>query len=188
MKQLPAGYHEIKKIDLMSNRKEAIWVNTLAILIMAGMIALGFVLCPPFTFVALGFHTMINTVLLLASIFLYMLFHELIHGVFMKGFSGVKPRYGYTGLYAYAACDALFGRRQYLIIAFAPVVILGFILAVLNISFYESGFWFFYVIQIVNISGAAGDLYVGVHIIRSHRGVLIRDTGTGMLLYSSRND
>ena len=53
-----------------------------------------------------------------------MILHEIIHGGFMKAFSGLKPRYGFTGLYAYAGSDALFNRRQYLIIAFAPVVIL----------------------------------------------------------------
>ncbi len=186
MRQLPEGYREIKRIDLMSNRKEAILVNILALGIMFGMAAFGFAICPPFTGFLLGVQTIINTILLLASVLLYMLLHELIHGILMKGFSGVKPRYGFTGLYAYAGSDALFGRRQYLMIAFAPVVLLGIALAALNVVFYESSFWFFYVIQIVNISGAAGDIYVGTQIVRSHNAVLIRDTGTGMSLYSNR--
>ncbi|MCE5188207.1 MAG: DUF3267 domain-containing protein [Eubacteriales bacterium] len=186
MRQLPQGYREIKRIDLMSNRKEAILVNILALGILCGMAALGFAICPPFTNLFLGIQTIINTILLLVSILLYMVLHELIHGILMKGFSGVKPRYGFTGLYAYAGSDALFGRRQYLMIAFAPVVLLGAVLAVLNIRFYESWFWFFYIIQIVNISGAAGDIYVGAQIVRAQNAVLIRDTGTGMTLYSNR--
>jgi len=186
MRQLPQGYREIKRIDLMSNRKEAILVNILALGILCGMAALGFAICPPFTNLFLGIQTIINTILLLVSILLYMVLHELIHGILMKSFSGVKPRYGFTGLYAYAGSDALFGRRQYLMIAFAPVVLLGAVLAVLNIRFYESWFWFFYIIQIVNISGAAGDIYVGAQIVRAQNAVLIRDTGTGMTLYSNR--
>ena len=186
MKQLPAGYREIKRIDLMSNRKEMIWVNVLALGIMCGMIALGFLICPPFTKLLLGLQTILNIILLLACTMLYMILHELVHGILMKAYSGVKPRYGFTGLYAYAGSDALFSRRQYLIIAFAPVVLLGIILSVLNVQFYESWFWFFYIIQIVNISGAAGDIYVGTQIVRSQNVVLIRDTGTGMTLYSNR--
>lgn len=186
MKQLPAGYREIKRIDLMSNRKEAILVNALALVIVIALAALGIVLSPPFTGIFLSVQTVINTILLLASVLLYMILHELIHGVLMKGFSGIKPRYGFTGLYAYAGSEALFSRRQYLLIAFAPVVLLGLILAGLNICFYQSGFWFFYVLQIVNISGAAGDIYVGIQIVRAHNAVLIRDTGTGMSLYSNR--
>ena len=65
-------------------------------------------------------------------------------------------------------------------------MLLGILLAVLNVRFYESWFWFFYIIQIVNISGAAGDIYVGAQIVRAQNVVLIRDTGTGMTLYSNR--
>lgn len=184
MKQLPAGYREIKRIDLMSNRKEAILVNVLALGIMAAMAALGFVICPPFSSFVIGLHTLIDIVLLFACGFLYMLLHELIHGIFMKGFSGVKPKYGFTGLYAYAGSEALFGRRQYLIIAFAPVVLLGVLLAVLNYTYYETDFWFFYLIQVFNLSGAAGDIYVGCLIGRAQREVLVRDSGTGMTLYA----
>ena len=186
MKRLPEGYREIKKIDLMSNRKEMIWINVLALGILCGMLALGFAICPPFSKLLLGVQSIINTILLLASILLYMILHELVHGILMKAYSGVKPRYGFTGLYAYSGSDAYFSRRQYLIIAFAPVVLLGILLAVLNVRFYESWFWFFYIIQIVNISGAAGDIYVGAQIVRAQNVVLIRDTGTGMTLYSNR--
>ncbi len=155
MKHLPEGYREIKKIDLMSNRKEMILINILALGILCGMVALGFAICPPFSKLLLGVQTIINIILLLASVMLYIILHELVHGILMKAYSGVKPRYGFTGLYAYSGSDAYFSRRQYLIIAFAPVVLLG---AVRRCSTYgyESWFWFFYIIQIVNISGAAG--------------------------------
>ena len=186
MKQLPAGYREIKRIDLMSSRKEMIFINILALGILCGMVAIGFAICPPFTDLFLGLQTIINVILFLASVLLYIILHELVHGILMKAYSGVKPRYGFTGLYAYSGSDAYFSRRQYLIIAFAPVVLLGIILAVLNVRFYESWFWFFYLIQIVNISGAAGDIYVGAQIVRAHNAVLIHDTGTGMTLYSNR--
>jgi hypothetical protein len=60
MRQLPAGYHEVKKIDLMSNRKEAIWVNTLAILINGRYDALGSCSVRRSRLFAIGFHTIIN--------------------------------------------------------------------------------------------------------------------------------
>ena len=46
----------------------------------------------------------------------YMVLHELVHGVFMKRFSGVKPNYGYTGMYAYAGSNAYFDKKSYIII------------------------------------------------------------------------
>lgn len=186
MTNLPNGYREIRRVDLMRNRKEAVLVNLLALVITATVVALGFVLCPPFVEIEIGIHTIASMVGVTAGIILYMILHELIHGVFMKGFSGLKPRYGFTGLYAFAGSDALFNRRQYLIIAFAPVVILGGILAVLTAAFYETAFWDLYIIQTVNLSGAAGDFYVGFLIARSGNDVLVRDTGTDMTFYSLR--
>ncbi|PKM40354.1 MAG: hypothetical protein CVV04_03900 [Firmicutes bacterium HGW-Firmicutes-9] len=186
MTTLPNGYREVRRVDLMRNRKEAILINLLALVIAAGVAALGFVFCPPFFEVEIGIHSIVNMILMMVGIVVYMILHEIIHGVFMKAFSGLKPRYGFTGLYAYAGSDALFNRRQYLIIAFAPVVILGIILAVLTVAFYETAFWTLYLIQIVNLSGAAGDFYVGFLIARSNNDVLVRDTGTDMAFYSGR--
>ncbi len=183
---LPRGYREIRRVDLMRNRKEAMVVNLLALLITGVLAALGFVFCPPFENVRLGIHTVFGMVFLVIGVILYMILHELIHGVFMKTFSGKKPRYGFTGLYAYAGSDALFNRTQYLIIAFAPVVILGTVIAVLTAAFYETAFWYLYLIQILNLSGAAGDLYVGFLIARMNNDVVVRDMGTDMSFYSTR--
>ena len=170
----------------MRNRKEAVLVNLLAVAITAVAAVVGFVLCPPFSEIEIGIRTIVSMISISVGIVLYMILHELIHGVFMKGFSGRKPRYGFTGLYAYAGSDALFTRRQYLIIAFAPVVILGGIIAVLTTAFYETAFWDLYIIQTVNLSGAAGDFYVGFLIARSGNDVLVHDTGTDMAFYSYR--
>jgi hypothetical protein len=186
MTTLPNGYREVRRVDLMRNRKEAIIINLLALAIAGVVAVLGFVFCPPFTEVEIGIHSIVGMVLMVGGVILYMVLHELIHGVFMKSFSGMKPRYGFTGLYAYAGSDALFGRTQYLVIAFAPVVILGVVLAVLTAAFYETAFWYLYIIQIVNLSGAAGDLYVGFLIARSNKDVMVRDTGTDMTFYSAQ--
>ena len=184
MTRLPEGYREVRRVDLMRNRKEAVLVNLLALIITGVMIVLGFVICPSFTEFEIGIHTIVGIILMTIGIVVYMILHEVIHGVFMKAFSGIKPRYGYTGLYAYAGSDALFCRKHYIIIAFAPVVILGFVLGVLTAAFYETAFWYLYIIQIVNISGAAGDFYVGTLIARAKNDIMVRDAGTDMSFYS----
>ena len=186
MTSLPHGYREVRRVDLMRNRRQAVRVNLLALLIMGGMVVLGFLICPPFSELEISIHKFLGAVLMLAGIVLYMVLHEIIHGMFMRAFSGRRPHYGYTGFYAYAGSDALFRRTQYLIIAFAPVVILGFVLCVLIAAFYESAFWYLYIIQIVNVSGAAGDFYVGWLIARSGSDVMVRDAGTDMSFYSAQ--
>jgi hypothetical protein len=82
----------------------------------------------------------------------YMNLHELVHGAFMQAFSRRARKVRVHGLYAYAGSTALFGRRQYLVIAFAPVVLSGFALAVLNVAFLRNG-------VLGGISGA-GDQYL----------------------------
>ena len=186
MTTLPNGYHEVRRVDLMRNRKEAILINLLA-LVVAGVVGVvGFLICPPFSEIQIGIHTVISLIITSVGVIGYMILHELIHGVFMKAFSGLKPRYGFTGLYAFAGSTALFDRTQYLIITFAPVVILGLVIAVLNAAFYETAFWDLYIIQIVNLSGAAGDFYVGFLIARSGNDILVRDSGTDMTFYSRK--
>ncbi len=185
MNELPKGYAQIRRIDLLRNRREAIAVNLLAFGVMLAMLALGFLICPPFTEFTIGAHTLVSIGLTIVGVIVYMAAHELVHGALMRTYSGVRPRYGCTGLYAYAGSDALFDRRQYLRIAFAPVVLLGVLLAAFTVAFYHTLFWYFYIVQIVNISGAAGDFYVGLQIGKAPRDVLIRDAGTHMTLYSA---
>jgi hypothetical protein len=186
MTTLPAGYREVRKIDLMRNKREALIVNVLALGISAAMIVLGFVVGPSFMEFTFSLTSVLLFGVLIVGIVFYMILHELVHGAFMQAFSGERAKYGFTGLYAYAGSTALFGRRQYLVIAFAPVVLLGFALAVLNVAFYETAFWVVYLVQVINISGAAGDIYVGFVISRANNSVLIRDTGTDMTLFSAR--
>lgn len=186
MNTLPEGYRVLRSIDLIRNKREAVAVNLLSIAIMLALIVLGFLIDPQPSRDAIQLPRVVPMLLLLLGIVAYTLAHELIHGVFMKAYSGQKPHYGFNGIYAYAGCDALFNRRQYLIVGFAPVVLLGLLLAALNAALYAPHFWYIYVLQIVNLSGAAGDIYVGYRIAQAPRDALIRDTGTGMTIYSAK--
>ena len=100
----------------------------------------------------------------------------------MRLFCELKPRFGFTGLYAYAGSDAYYAKTPYIIIALAPVVIWGAVLLLLNILF-PTYFWAIYFIQITNISGAAGDFYVTLKFTRLPSDILVRDTGVSMTVY-----
>ena len=68
-------------------------------------------------------------------------------------------------------------------IALAPIVIWGIILLVLNLIFQETWFWVIYFIQICNLSGAAGDLYVSYRFSKLPEDILINDIGVSMTIY-----
>lgn len=180
-KILPEGYRQSVYIHLQQDKKLALIVNALSIGIALLMFLPG-TMAVPFSQLFSG--SPVAAFFLLPGSVLYLVLHELIHGIFMRGFSGVRPHYGFTGLYAYAGSEVYFDRTRYLIIALAPVVIWGILLAVLCAFTTGAWFWLFYFIQILNISGAAGDFYVTWRFSRLPRDILIQDTGIAMTVYT----
>ncbi len=181
-KELPEGYSEIFSVDLSKNKRQAIFVNVLALVIAVAMIvpAIIFVSIPELDIGAF----LIRASVALVGIFVYIILHELTHGLFMVLFGCKKPKYGFGGLYAYARADFYFSKLAYVTIALAPVVIFGALFAVLSIAIPASWFYTVYVLQVVNISGAAGDIYVTAKFMLLPRDILVFDTGTAMTVYS----
>ncbi|MBR6607749.1 MAG: DUF3267 domain-containing protein [Oscillospiraceae bacterium] len=185
---LPEGYLVIAEIDLQKNKKQMILVNGLALVIMVLLIAVGHGIVPIGTMfdmengVGLYF---LRFGALLAGTVVYMVLHELIHGAAMKSVGTKKVKYGFTGMYAFAGSEDWYDRSSYLYIALAPVVLWGIVLAVLQPAVPDSWFWVVYFIQVSNLSGAAGDLYVTWRCMKRPADILIKDAGTSMKVYSA---
>lgn len=184
---LPEGYKELYAIDLHKDKKMALLVNVLAIVIAV-------VLAVPMTFIV-PISTLFDaergmddywmrwgSAILLAIV--YMVLHELVHGVAMKMCGTKKVKYGFNGMYAFAGSDDYYDKRSYIFIALAPVVLLGIILAIVNVIVPVKWFWIVYFLQIINLSGAAGDLFVTVKFSRFPKDILVKDYGVGMTVYS----
>ncbi len=187
-KTLPGNYKKLYCINLQKDKKPALVINLTGLAIMAVMIAV----VAPFKPLSLFFDfsdtaNIIKVAVMLAGAFAYILLHEAVHGIFMKKFSGAKVKYGFTGMYAYAGSEAYFNKRDYIIIALAPIVIWGIVLAVINMLVPESWFWAVYFIQIFNISGAAGDIFVTAKFSKLPDDILVNDTGYEMTVYKKED-
>ncbi len=184
---LPEECKEILSIDLQKDKKLALLVNVLAIVI-AVLLA-----------VPMNFYIPISTLfdrskefgefmlqmgVLLLSMFVYAILHELVHGITMKLAGTKKVKYGFTGMYAFAGSDDYYDKKSYIIIALAPVVVWGIVLAVLNAFVPAEWFWVVYIIQIMNLSGAAGDYYVSFKFSKLPKDIWVHDCGTSMKVYS----
>lgn len=183
---LPAGYAELAHIDFQHDKKLAVFVNTLSLAAASVMIAVAAV-CVPFRLLLGADDFPINLIrpaALLIGILLYTVSHELVHGAFMKLFSGIQADYGFTSLYPYAGSRAYFSKKYDIMISLAPVVIFGTILAVLNFAVPADWFWVVYLIQVVNVSGAVGDVYVTCRICGMPSDILVRDAGVSMTVYA----
>jgi hypothetical protein len=58
------------------------------------------------------------------------------------------------------------------------------VLLIINLFVPLGWFWVVYLIQIANISGAAGDFFVTVKFLKMPRDILVQDYGVGMTVYS----
>ncbi|MBQ7836063.1 MAG: DUF3267 domain-containing protein [Clostridia bacterium] len=186
-KNLPEGYEKIFTIDLSNNKKLFLLVNVgaavIAILMMALVlpfksIGMLFDMSSGMTMYALRFSVII------AGSVVYIILHELVHGFFFRMYSGEKAFYGFKLSYAYAGSKWFYDKKSYLVIALSPVIIWGLVLSVLCIFVPRDFFWSVYFIQIMNISGAAGDLYVTYKMLRLPQDILVRDSGTSMEIFS----
>ncbi len=188
LQTLPEGYKEILSIDLQKDKKKALLINGLALVIMLAMII-------PMAFIV-SIATLydmsdgllaysIRFIVLIVGIILYLVLHELVHGITMKYFGTKKVKYGFTGLYAYAGSDDYYDKKSYITIALAPIVVWGIVLLILNFLIPIQYFWVVYIIQSTNISGAAGDLYVAYKFAKLPKDILVTDYGVGMKVYSS---
>lgn len=184
---LPEGYREILSVNLQKNKRLALFINLFAITI-AAVLVIPVCFAVPFSALfdmseGIGIY-ILRFATLIVGIVAYMVLHELIHGITMKLFGAKKIKYGFTGLYAFAGCDSYFSKIPYIIIALAPVVFFGIVFALICPFLSHAWFWAVYILQVANLSGAAGDIYVTAKFIRLPKNILIKDVGIGMTVYS----
>ena len=184
---LPDGYSQIYEIDLQKNKKKMFLVNGIALLISVLMVVPMCFYIPItelFSFEKGILQYFIRFAVLLVLTVVYMVLHELVHGITMKLCGTKKVKYGFTGLYAFAGSDDYYDKKSYITIALAPVVLWGVVIAIINCFMPREWFWVVYFLQIMNISGAAGDIYVTFKFSKMPKDILVRDHGVGMKVYS----
>lgn len=180
------GYKECTKIDLVKNKKEALLVNIYGIiimvvmavfiplLIMGGIIEFNLETTFPLFFIVLLF-----------SLILYIPLHEIVHGIVLKNYTDEKLSFGWKLVYAYCGSkEAVVNRKEYYAVALAPLLVFSVVfisLMFLNPSL--SLVW--YVMEIMNVSGSVGDIYVSIKLRKEKsRDILITDSGTDMSFWS----
>lgn len=187
--QLPPGYRPILSVDLQKDKKLALLVNLAALILALLTVLPALFLRPigPLFDLSRGVGPYaLRFAAIFAGMFVYILGHEAVHGVAMKLCGSQKVRYGFTGLYAFAGSEDYYGKKSYLFIALAPIVFWGLVLGALCAAVPEEWFWVVYIVQVMNISGAAGDLYVTLRFLRLPKDILVQDSGVSMTVFSAQ--
>ena len=184
---LPEGYSEFYSVDLQKNKKMSLLVNLLAVIIAVLLLVPMLFLVPISSLFVmdkgLGNYVLRFITLIVLTI-AYMILHEITHGIAMKICGTKKVKYGFTGLYAFAGSNDYYSKKAYIFIALAPIVLWGLVIAIINPFVPLEWFWVVYFLQIINISGAAGDLFVTIKFSGFPKDILIRDYGVGMTVFS----
>lgn len=183
---LPEDYGEIYSLNLQKDKRTAIIVNLLAFAIAAVMAVSMNFFVPVTSFFDMSggiVRYFLRLAALIVLMVLYMFLHELVHGIAMKLCGTKRVKYGFTGLYAFAGSEDYYDKKSYIFIALAPIVLWGTVLAAVNFFVPTEWFWIVYMIQLINISGAAGDLFAAVKFSRMPKNILIQDSGVSMRVF-----
>ena len=187
IQSLPGGYRECLRIDLQRDKKAAMSVNGTALLVTVLMLWIGYRLAPLRSFLSAGkgpWSIALRLAALLLGIVAYVVLHELTHAAVMKLCGARKIRFGFAVGCAFAGSEGdYFNKRAYRLIALAPLLIWALLLTGMLLVVPRGWFLPVWFIQIMNIAGSSGDVYVTLRIAPLPKTVWIRDTGVSMTAY-----
>ena len=181
---LPDKYQLKREIDFKVDKKLTLIINLSSCIILTLMFLTALFFIP----LALELNSAIfYFIILFGFMIVYIALKELIHGLFIKLFLKEKLKFGLVIRHGFIRCEkGFFDKKSYVIMTLSPIVFPGIILSILNLIF-PQWFWFIYFIQMLNISGAAFDLYTAAAILKMSDNVLVNYTGVNMKFYISAN-
>lgn len=187
---LPNDYQEVLYWKLTDNRRRVIAMNILAVPLCVIFGVLFFSLAIRLgKMPSEGEYGLSNVGLTFAGILLTLVLHELTHGGMMRLF-GARPRYGFLwkGLMLYATSPGFaYRRNNYIIIALAPFIVIS-ILVILGMWGLQGTMWvaLLAICGIVNASGAIGDLWITMIVLRYARTAFVMDERDGIRVFLPR--
>ena len=191
--KLPENYRLVKTVDA-TKAPFAVVFNLLSLVMMVGAFAVlyfafgtdvslikeQFLTLPDFT-------KILALLLLVVGFIVYIVLHELVHGVVYKAFTKRKLTFGVTMTCAYCGVpDVFVYRTASLCAVLAPFVIFS-IAFIVPMFFLQNTVWFLLLAALfaMHFGGCVGDLYITVLYVFKFRDgkTLMRDTGPVQTFY-----
>ena len=190
--ELPAGYREVKLLVATEGRT-MLWLNLAAIgLALVALLAMerwwrttqdwnrGFASPLLDSLPELG-----RLLLVVLTVIITFGLHELLHGLAIR-YYGHRPRYGMRldlGVLYATTDNALVPRNQFIVIALAPLVVIG--IGGMALMVLASGAVAYYLglMIVLNTSGAVGDLWMVYEVLRYPPHALVRDEADRIRIY-----
>lgn len=184
---LPDGYQEVLYWRITGEPGRVIALNIVGILLFIGFGSLFSTLAIRVGKLPASFDFgLVELVMIIVGILLALIVHELTHGMVMQMF-GAKPRYGalWKQMMFYATAPGFsFTRNNYIVIALAPLIFIS-ILVVLGMWLLQGTLWvaLLGICGIMNASGAVGDMWITMLVLRYPVTAYIMDERDGVRVF-----
>ena len=195
-KTLPEGYREVKVVDAKEKKTSVLFVVFSFVLTAIPLVPV--ILTAgggPRTLVEQNgrAQSMIAVVVFLASLVLYLVLHELVHGAVYKALTHQKLTFGFTLTVAFCGVpDVYTSRKTALLSLLAPFVTFSILLIPLTLWFYSFNRLYYLLSGIlfsVHFGGCVGDLYMTYLLLFKYKDprTLMNDTGPKQTIYLPEN-
>jgi hypothetical protein len=184
---LPDGYHEVLSWRVTEKRIRVVGLTILSVplFVVSALIFLNLAITlgklPSRLEFGLG-----EIGLMVAGILLALILHELTHGLVMQMY-GAKPKYGvlWRQMMFYATSPGYaYRRNNYIGMALAPLFALS-VLVILGMWLLSGTFWVFVfgVCGVINVSGAVGDMWITLIVLRYAAPAYVMDERDGIRVF-----
>ncbi len=186
VKDLPRGYVRVASLDLARDRRAFLAIQVVGTLLFFAFGWLFFRFGLLMRREAFGRSLTLSGFLgLLVAMVVVIILHEAVHGVLFWAYTRELPRFGFKGIFAYAAAPTWYlPRNHHLVAALAPFLVITAAGMALT-PWVPAGAllaWLFGLT--VNAAGAVGDFFVAAVSIMHPPDLLVNDYGEAITLYS----
>ncbi len=187
---LPEGYREVRVIDAKKGSTSALF--TLFSILLTVLALVPIVLSCDYSSVLLSFHeakTLIAYFVMFAGLIVYIILHELTHGIAYKSLTHQKLTYGFTLTVAFCGVPDVYTSRKTALIALAaPFVTFSAILIPVVVWLHSVSLLYYLAVGFIfasHFGGCVGDLYMMYLLLFKYRDsrTLMNDTGPKQTIY-----
>lgn len=124
------------------------------------------------------------------ALVLVLIVHELVHGLFYWWFSGKSPKFGFQGIFPYAAAPkgVYFYRNHFIVVGIAPLVLLTLVGLLLMIIVPASLVPILFFFVTFNAAGSAGDLLMLFWLLSYSPETFMEDNDAGLTVYGPEKE
>jgi hypothetical protein len=172
--ELPRTYGEHRTVDFKKDMNFAVAVQGLFALMALVAVAAALLLDLP---LETSWSAILTISVTTFACLIYMAVHEATHGVVLQILTKLKPSYGMRFPFLTTGNHAYLTRRSAVVVALAPAVIWGILLAAALLTLPQDYLRTAYILLALNFAGSTGD-FVEVYVVsRQQPDALVQDDG-----------